>query len=92
MSLSRPRRCPQVVYREIDSSEESESEDEKEDLDEELNKVIYPPLSELQSEFWTLCKSGDKNLLKKFLLNNPDIDLDVRDPQGKDDHGGTFYK
>ena len=29
------------------------------------------------------CRLGDKAMLKTFLVNNPEIDLDMMDPEGK---------
>ena len=30
-----------------------------------------------------ICRLGDKAMLKTFLVNNPEIDLDMMDPEGK---------
>lgn len=41
-----------------------------------------PPLSALQLELKQICRLGDKEALKTFLANNPEINLDFKDPQG----------
>ena len=45
--------------------------------------VIYPPLSPIQLQLRKVCRLGDKDLLKTFLSDNPDIDLDMKDPEGE---------
>ena len=44
---------------------------------------VYPPLTPLQLQLRKVCRLGDKNILKTFLTDNPGIDLDIRDPDGK---------
>jgi len=41
-----------------------------------------PPLSPLQLELRGICRLGDKEALKTFLANNPEINLDFKDPSG----------
>lgn len=43
---------------------------------------MYPPLSPLQKELKKVCRLGDKALLKSFLSDHPNIDLDVKDVDG----------
>eukprot|EP00092_Neocalanus_flemingeri_P025601 GFUD01027756.1.p1 GENE.GFUD01027756.1~~GFUD01027756.1.p1 ORF type:complete len:498 (+),score=171.57 GFUD01027756.1:365-1858(+) len=84
----RPSRGTRVVYREVDSDEEEESDYETEDdlnynpedFEDNIYQTILPPLTPLQLELRSLCKLGEKAMLKTFLANNPEIDLDVRDP------------
>jgi len=45
-------------------------------------KVVYPPLSPVQRQLRKVCKLGDKDLLRTFLTDNPEIELDVKDPEG----------
>ena len=44
---------------------------------------VYPPLSPLQLKLRKVCRLGDKDRLQTFLAENPGIDLDVKDPDGK---------
>jgi len=84
MSSGRPSRGARVVYKEVDSDEdEFESEESFEDFvaEEKIFQAVFPPLTPLQLELRQLCRSGDKSMLKTFLANNPDIDLDVKDPE-----------
>ena len=50
-----------------------------------MYQSVFPPLTPLQLELRQLCRSGNKAMLKTFLVNNPEIDLDVKDPEGKKD-------
>ena len=86
------------MYREIGSSDEEFDSDEEvskiyadgndadlEDLDSETDRLyhsVFPPLTPQQLQLRQLCRLGDKNSLKIFLVDNSDIDLDVRDPEG----------
>jgi len=83
MSTGRPSRGARVVYKEVESDEdEFESEEAFDDFDEEkIYQSVFPPLTPLQLELRQLCRSGNKSLLKTFLANNPDIDLDAKDPE-----------
>jgi len=83
MSTGRPSRGARVVYKEVESDEdEFESEEAFDNFDEEkIYQSVFPPLTPLQLELRQLCRSGNKSMLKTFLANNPDIDLDVKDPE-----------
>ena len=74
-----------AIYKDFDSSdEESEEEytdDDDGDYDEEED-AIYPPLTPLQLKLRQLCRIGDRVVLKAFLVDNPDLDLDAKDPEG----------
>ena len=48
-----------------------------------LDRKKIPPLSPLQIELKQICRLGDKEALKTFLANNPEINLDFKDPDGK---------
>ena len=87
MSEGRPSRGARVVYKEVDSDEEDEfeSEDAFDYAAEKIYQSVFPPLTPLQLELRQLCRSGNKTMLKTFLANNPEIDLDVKDPEGKND-------
>jgi hypothetical protein len=87
--VSRPSRSARVVYKEADSSDEEEEFESEEAFAyaaaaEEMYQSV-PPLTPLQLELRQLCRSGNKAMLKTFLVNNPEIDLDVKDPEGKKD-------
>ena len=41
-------------------------------------QVVYPPLSPVQRQLRKVCKLGDKDLLRTFLTDNPEIELDVK--------------
>ena len=45
-------------------------------------KLKLPPLNPLQLELRQICRQGDKDALKTFLANNPEINLDFKDPEG----------
>ena len=45
-------------------------------------QVVYPPLSPVQKELKKVCRLGDKSLLKTFLSDHPNIDLDIKDVDG----------
>ena len=45
--------------------------------------VVYPPLSQIQLQLRKVCRLGDKDLLRTFLADNPEIDLDMKDPEGE---------
>jgi len=83
MSTGRPSRGARVVYKEVESDEDDfESEEAFDDFDEEkIYPSVFPPLTPLQLELRQLCRSGNKSMLKTFLANNPDIDLDAKDPE-----------
>ena len=88
--VSRPSRGARVVYKEADSSDEEEEFESEEAFAyaaaaEEMYQSVLPPLTPLQLELRQLCRSGNKAMLKTFLVNNPEIDLDVKDPEGKKD-------
>jgi len=84
MSTGRPSRGARVVYKEVESDEDDfESEEAFDDFDEEkIYQSVFPPLTPMQLELRQLCRSGNKSMLKTFLANNPDIDLDAKDPEG----------
>ena len=84
MSTGRPSRGARVVYKEVESDEDDfESEAAFDDFAEEkIYQSVFPPLTPLQLELRQLCRSGNKTMLKTFLANNPEIDLDVKDPEG----------
>jgi len=44
--------------------------------------VVYPELSPVQKELKKVCRLGDKALLKSFLSDHPNIELDVKDVDG----------
>ena len=46
-------------------------------------KLKLPALNPLQLELRQICRLGDKDALKTFLANNPEINLDFKDPEGK---------
>merc|ERR1711892_521617 len=83
MSEGRPSRGARVVYKEVDNDEEDEfeSEDAFDYAAEKIYQSVFPPLTPLQLELRQLCRSGNKTMLKTFLANNPEIDLDVKDPE-----------
>ena len=91
----RPSRGTRVVYREVDSDESDIDYEEvmkvvtvekvDEDSDDTPKQVVFPPLIPIQQQLRKVCRLGDKDKLTNFLTNNPDIDLDVRDPEGEDD-------
>ena len=90
---ARPSRGAKVVYRDFDSSDESEFDTDNDDSDDlaynseisdALCETFYPPLTSLQLQLRQLCRLGDKDMVKIFLANNPEIDLDARDPEGED--------
>ena len=87
--VSRPSRGNRVVYKEADSSEEEEEFESEEAFayaaGGEMYQSVLPPLTPLQLELRQLCRSGNKAMVKTFLVNNPEIDLDVKDPEGKKD-------
>ena len=43
-------------------------------------------LSPLQLELWGICRMGDKKALQTLLANNPEINLDFKDPSGECQH------
>ena len=43
---------------------------------------MYPPLSPVQKELKKVCRLGDKSLLKSFLSDHPNIELDIKDVDG----------
>ena len=43
---------------------------------------MYPPLSPVQKELKKVCRLGDKSLLKSFLSDHPNIELDIKDVNG----------
>merc|ERR1712059_188336 len=53
---------------------------------EEVVRVVlvtaWPPLSPLQRQFRRVCRLGDKVRLKRFLTDNPGLEMDVKDPDG----------
>ena len=88
----------QVIYQEGDSDDEdyetimllksiveAEKREEKVKLKAKakLDRKKIPPLSPLQIELKQICRLGDKEALKTFLANNPEINLDFKDPDGK---------
>ena len=46
-------------------------------------KLKLPALNPLELELRQICRLGDKDALKTFLANNPEINLDFKDPDGK---------
>jgi len=87
----RPKRAAaegRVIYRECDSDDEDYEtvvllrrmvEAEKK---AKLNNKMIPALNPLQAELRQICRLGDKEALKTFLANNPEINLDFREPDG----------
>ena len=77
------------MYKEADSSDDEEEFESEEAFAYaaagEMYQSVLPPLTPLQLELRQLCRSGNKAMLKTFLVNNPEIDLDVKDPEGKKD-------
>ena len=45
-------------------------------------QVVYPALSPIQKELKKVCRLGDKSLLKSFLSDHPNIELDIKDVDG----------
>ena len=45
-------------------------------------QVVYPELSPVQKELKKVCRLGDTNLLKSFLSDHPNIELDIKDVDG----------
>jgi len=86
MANVRPNRVSRVVYKELESDEELEEDfgylDEIDEETRNLYKKLFPPLTPLQLELRQLCRSGNLVGVKDFLANNPDIDLNVKDPEG----------
>ena len=90
----------QVIYTECDSDDEeyetvqllrSLVEAEKKKLRMPVTKSEpLPPLSIEQLELKQICRLGDKEALKTFLANNPEINLDFQDPEGKLNHFNTL--
>jgi len=85
MSKRSSRNVAPVVY-----TEESDNEEDFEDgennflnsmIDNELYPNLFPPLSPLQLQLRSLCRAGDKCEVENFLKNNPEIDLDAKDPE-----------
>jgi len=81
----------QVIYRECDSDDEDYEtvlllktlvEAEKNETKILTPSQSHPPLSALQMELKQICRQGDKEGLKTFLANNPEINLDFKDPDG----------
>jgi len=81
----------QVIYRECDSDDEDYEtvlllrtlvEAEKNETKILNPSPSHPPLSALQLELKQICRQGDKEGLKTFLANNPEINLDFKDPEG----------
>jgi len=89
--VHRPKRGGhQVIYRECDSDDEDYEtilllrrlvEAEKNEVKFTPTEPI-PALSALQIELKQICRLGDKEGLKTFLANNPEINLDFKDPDG----------
>ena len=46
-------------------------------------KLKLPALNPLQLELRQICRQGDRDALKTFLANNPEINLDFKDPESK---------
>ena len=80
-----------MIYRECDSDDEDYEtilllrrlvEAEKNEVKFTPTEPI-PALSALQIELKQICRLGDKEGLKTFLANNPEINLDFKDPDGE---------
>lgn len=76
-----------VIYRECDSDDEDYETfalirrlvmSEK----SHAAKLKLPALNPLQLELRQICRQGDRDALKTFLANNPEINLDFKDPEG----------
>ena len=106
INIRRPRRegQHQVIYRECDSDDEDfETVLLLQGLVQAAKQGTkpaaaqpsepLPPLSPLQLELRGICRLGDKEALKTFLANNPEINLDFKDPSGEFLHltSITFY-
>ena len=96
INIRRPRRegQHQVIYRECDSDDEDfETVLLLQGLVQAAKQGTkpaaghpsepLPPLSPLQLELRGICRLGDKEALKTFLANNPEINLDFKDPSGE---------
>jgi hypothetical protein len=64
----------------IDVHTDFESSDDDVDSVEEFTD---DETDDMQLELRQICRLGDKAMLKTFLVNNPEIDLDMMDPEGK---------
>ena len=85
----RPRRANgRVIYRECDSDDEDYEavlllkKMVAEKRERERREQI-PALNPLQVELRQICRLGDREALKTFLANNPEINLDFKDPDGE---------
>ena len=96
INIRRPRRegQHQVIYRECDSDDEDfetvlllqglvQAAKQGTKAATAQPSEPLPPLSPLQLELRGICRLGDKEALKTFLANNPEINLDFKDPSGK---------
>ena len=96
INIRRPRRegQHQVIYRECDSDDEDfetvlllqglvqAAKQGTKPATAQSSKPL-PPLSSLQLELRGICRLGDKEALKTFLANNPETNLDFKDPSGE---------
>ena len=99
INIRRPRRegQHQVIYRECDSDDEDfetvlllqglvQAAKQGTKAATAQPSEPLPPLSPLQLELRGICRLGDKEALKTFLANNPEINLDFKDPSGECNH------